>query len=110
MFYNFFVFVFLSLCGQAYSLVEPDEIPHMLDLHLFLGRKPSNVFTRRGGDDGNCPPDSGGVAEEEGDGGKREAMEGYEVSELRPDLVHYGNFPQQASLSLRLDGDWSGGA
>lgn len=78
----------------------------MLDLHLFLGRKPMNVFTRQGGDDGNCPPDGGGVAEEGGDGGKREAMEGYELSELCPDFVHYGNFPQQASLSLRLYGDW----
>lgn len=24
--------------GTAYSLVAPDEVPYLLDLHLFLGR------------------------------------------------------------------------
>lgn len=24
--------------GTAYSLVAPDELPYLLDLHLFLGR------------------------------------------------------------------------
>jgi ATP-dependent RNA helicase DDX54/DBP10 len=29
--------------GRAYSLVAVDEVPYMLDLYLFLGRKPMNV-------------------------------------------------------------------
>ncbi|KAK5582119.1 hypothetical protein RB653_003702 [Dictyostelium firmibasis] len=30
--------------GIAYSLVSPDEIPYMIDLHLYLGRKFLNKF------------------------------------------------------------------
>ena len=94
-------------CSQAYNLVEPEEIPYMLDLHLFLGRKPSNVFTR-GDTEGSCQQgdgvDNGEGGDGEGDGRKRRAIEGYEMSELRPDLVHYGNLPQQVtSRSLRDD-------
>lgn len=29
--------------GTAYSLVAYDEMPYMLDVHLFLGRQPSNT-------------------------------------------------------------------
>jgi len=29
--------------GKAYSLVAVDEVPYMLDLYLFLGKKPMNV-------------------------------------------------------------------
>ena len=31
--------------GKAYSLVAVDEVPYMLDLYLFLGRKPLNLAT-----------------------------------------------------------------
>lgn len=70
----------------------------MLDLHLFLGRKPSNVYAapKGPGPDGATVDGvgvGGGDAEEK-EGG-RGAIVGYEVSELNPDLVHYGNFPQQ---------------
>ncbi|CAN0110985.1 unnamed protein product, partial [Phaeothamnion confervicola] len=30
--------------GAAFSLVDPDELPYMLDFFLFLGRTPSNAF------------------------------------------------------------------
>ncbi|CAN0419003.1 unnamed protein product, partial [Discosporangium mesarthrocarpum] len=55
--------------GAAFNLVEPEELPYMLDMHLFLGRRPQN--------------------------GGRVAPRGYELADLRPDLVHYGNIPQQ---------------
>ncbi|CAM9214411.1 unnamed protein product, partial [Hapterophycus canaliculatus] len=95
--------------GTAYSIVDPEEIPHMLDLHLFLGRKPTNVYAApaapgpdgatvdgvgvgivAGGDEAAAGEGANGEA-----GGKRGAIVGYDVSELNPDLVHYGNFPQQ---------------
>lgn len=83
---------------QAYSIVDPEEIPHMLDLHLFLGRKPTNVYTapKGPGPDGATVDGvgaAGGDAEEKE--GERGAIVGYDVSELKPDLVHYGNFPQK---------------
>ncbi|CAM9169059.1 unnamed protein product, partial [Pylaiella littoralis] len=99
--------------GTAYSIVDPEEIPHMLDLHLFLGRKPTNVYEapEAPGPDG-ATVDGVGVGGEAAGGGAaseksaagagveagvggRGAIVGYEVSELNPDLVHYGNFPQQ---------------
>lgn len=88
----------------------------MLDLHLFLGRKPSNVYTPPGapGPDGTTIDGVGvgGAGQDGGAGGPgagagvgvggRGAIVGYDVSELNPDLVHYGNFPQQVCLSLEL--------
>ena len=84
-------------------------MPHMLDLHLFLGRKPVNVYTPPGGDDGDGSGTTivEGVGKSEGEevgGGRAEgegkAIVGYDVSELMPDLVHYGNFPQQVSFPI----------
>lgn len=75
----------------------------MLDLHLFLGRTPTNVYAPPGapGPDGTTVDGVGvggagqdGGAGGAGDGG-RGAIVGYDMSELNPDLVHYGNFPQQ---------------
>ena len=39
--------------GTAYSLVGPDEVPYVLDLHLFLGRSmklvvPGKVYDKGG--------------------------------------------------------------
>ncbi|KAN0022200.1 hypothetical protein ACTFIU_004371 [Dictyostelium citrinum] len=34
--------------GIAYSLVSPDEVPYMIDLHLYLGRKFLNKFEHEG--------------------------------------------------------------
>jgi len=31
--------------GYAFGLVEPDELPYMVDLHLFLGRRLSQGFS-----------------------------------------------------------------
>lgn len=34
--------------GTAYSLVAPDEVPYLLDLHLFLGRALTPARPREG--------------------------------------------------------------
>lgn len=75
----------------------------MLDLHLFLGRPPQNVYSPGAGDVEGVGGDG------EGDEGLQDrAPKGYEVTELTPDLVHYGNFPQQVRpqgrLCLRVEG------
>lgn len=66
----------------------------MLDLHLFLGRKPHNVY-----DSGKGLETRDGEGDE-GLGDEQKAPQGYEMSDLNPDLVHYGNLPQQVSGAL----------
>lgn len=58
--------------GYCWCLVEPDELPFMIDLHLFLGRK----------------PDTG----ESLDDDKTEAITS--LQEMTPAQVHYGSVPE----------------
>ena len=37
-----FLFSLRLAAGYAFALVEPDEMPFMVDLHLFLGRRVCN--------------------------------------------------------------------
>jgi ATP-dependent RNA helicase DDX54/DBP10 len=61
--------------GYCWSLVEPDELPYMVDLHLFLGRKLTS---------------SNGDFEAE----SKESIEPYSLDEMTPDMVHYGSVPE----------------
>lgn len=74
--------------GAAFSLVDPEELAYMVDLHLFLGRPPQNVYKAGG-------------------------YEGYTLAQLTPDLVHYGGLPQhlldEENESLRLLTERNGG-
>ena len=54
--------------GMAFNFVDPDEMPYMVDLHLFLGRRLEDT----------CPAD----------------VPGYTLSDMTVDQVHYGCFPQ----------------
>jgi ATP-dependent RNA helicase DDX54/DBP10 len=62
--------------GYCWGLVEPDELPYMIELHLFLGRRP-------------CANEIKG---EDGDKGKNELS--YTLSEMTPEMVHYGSVPE----------------
>lgn len=61
--------------GYCWGLVEPDELPYMIDLHLFLGRRPS-------------------TGEVKGEDGKPGEEVSYALSEMTPDMVHYGSVPE----------------
>ncbi|KDO30101.1 hypothetical protein SPRG_05292 [Saprolegnia parasitica CBS 223.65] len=54
--------------GMAFNFVDPDEMPYMVDLHLFLGRRLEDT----------CPAD----------------VPGYTLADMTVDQVHYGCFPQ----------------
>ncbi|OQR83125.1 DEAD/DEAH box RNA helicase [Achlya hypogyna] len=54
--------------GMAFNFVDPDEMPYMVDLHLFLGRRLTDT----------CPAD----------------VPGYTLGDMTVDQVHYGCFPQ----------------
>lgn len=49
-------------------MVDPEEMPYMIDLHLFLGRRPTS-------------------AEDESE------HKSYDLNEMTPDMVHYGSLP-----------------
>lgn len=64
--------------GFCWGLVEPDELPYMIDLHLFLGRKPNTGV--------DCTT-TDGVA-------KHGESSTYTLDEMTPDMVHYGSLPE----------------
>jgi ATP-dependent RNA helicase DDX54/DBP10 len=66
--------------GYCWGLVEPDEMPYMIDLHLFLGRKLSTGMEDKTDDE--------------------EAT--YTLNEMTPDQVHYGSVPE-AVLSREIE-------
>jgi ATP-dependent RNA helicase DDX54/DBP10 len=63
--------------GFCWGLVEPDELAYMIDLHLFLGRRPSTGLDE--------PSTTSG-----GDG----RAVAYSLSEMTPEMVHYGSVPE----------------
>jgi ATP-dependent RNA helicase DDX54/DBP10 len=76
--------------GYCWGLVEPEELPYMVDLHLFLGRK---LTSSKG-------TSTEGGAEE---GGKKStAMEPYTLNDMTPEMVHYGSVPE-AILTLEVE-------
>jgi ATP-dependent RNA helicase DDX54/DBP10 len=63
--------------GYCWGLVEPDEMPYMVDLHLFLGRPLSTGRQSTSTSDGD------------------EKMETtYTLNEMTPEDVHYGCVPE----------------
>jgi len=61
--------------GYALSLVEPDELAHIIDAHTFLGHKLDTTYT----DKTTCGDGPGGS---------------YTLEEMRPEMVHTGTLPQ----------------
>lgn len=53
--------------GFCWSLAEPDEIPYMMELHLFLGRPPAPC------------------------------SESYSLAQMTPDMVHFGSLPENVT-------------
>ena len=62
--------------GFCWCLVEPDEMPYMMDLHLFLGRRPTNS-----------------------DQIEDENSKIYTLNEMTPDMVHYGSLPESIATA-----------
>lgn len=68
--------------GFCWGLVDPDELAYMVDLHLFLGRRPST---------GMGTADAGTAS-----------MPVYSLSDMSPDMVHYGAIPESV-LTLKIE-------
>lgn len=68
--------------GYAWSLVEPEELPYMLDLLVFLGHRPATSETPDETHDETVP--------------RRDPPLSYTVKEMDPTMVHYGSIPEGA--------------
>lgn len=60
--------------GFCWGLVDPEDLPYMIDLMVFLGRKPETGLRR----------------DEDG----KETELSYTLKEMMPDMVHYGSLPE----------------
>ena len=70
--------------GYCWALVEPDEMAYMMDLHLFLGRRPSAGIENQTNESRES---------EENSGSPTQALV-YSIDEMTPDMVHYGSIPE----------------
>jgi ATP-dependent RNA helicase DDX54/DBP10 len=87
--------------GYCWGLVEPDELPYMMDLHLFLGRKPSTgaVPTTVQGKSSSSSRNSSrnnNIHKDGSDTRTEELM--YTLKDMTPEMVHYGSLPESISM------------
>ncbi len=81
--------------GFCFALVEPDELPYMVDLHLFLGRR---LCTSEGVIDTN----KGDGGDGEDSGSSDDAIESYTMNEMTPEMTHFGSIPESI-LTLEVE-------
>jgi len=78
--------------GYCWGLVDSEEMPYMVDLCLFLGRKlTTGEAEKTEAQDG-----------EDGESKTRQKDKGelvYGVKEMTPDMVHYGSVPESTSTA-----------
>lgn len=94
--------------GYCWGIVDPEELPYMVDLHVFLGRRMSTGQAERETAD-DVAEDSPGSEKEEGealngvddeskkaedDEKKGDEEVTYTLDEMTPDMVHYGSVPE----------------
>lgn len=83
--------------GYCWGIVDPEEMPYMVDLHLFLGRKLSTGYDRATINDDETK-DQGDVHDRNGEQEKDEHNNDdelvYTIDEMTPDMVHYGCVPE----------------
>lgn len=88
--------------GYCWGIVDPEEMPYMVDLHLFLGRKMSNGRVEKSETNGDAnseetkKEDETGKDEEPTDGADAREKEGifYTLDEMTPEMVHFGSVPE----------------
>jgi superfamily II DNA/RNA helicase len=88
--------------GFCWGLVDPEELPYMVELHLFLGRRLATAWKANEfkDDDDDEAVDDNTKKESENENhtspNKKEKGEWltYTLSEMTPDMVHYGGIPE----------------
>jgi len=81
--------------GYCWGVVDPEELPYMVDLHVFLGRKLSNGSAEKDdrGEGEHAGEESNGNGEEEKEDNEMDCLT-YSLAEMTPDMVHYGCIPE----------------
>jgi ATP-dependent RNA helicase DDX54/DBP10 len=84
--------------GYCWGIVDPEEMPYMIDLHVFLGRK---LSTGQEQEQESGPNDSDDVDEKRNeallsDEARHNTNEEitYTLDDMTPDMVHYGSVPE----------------
>jgi ATP-dependent RNA helicase DDX54/DBP10 len=89
--------------GFCFALIEPDELPYMVDLHLFLGRR---LCTADGVTDTDKRTETGGDDTEESGLNRvddsSQPIESYTMNEMTPEMTHYGSIPESI-LTLEVE-------
>eukprot|EP00563_Minutocellus_polymorphus_P000607 CAMPEP_0181040024 /NCGR_PEP_ID=MMETSP1070-20121207/10817_1 /TAXON_ID=265543 /ORGANISM="Minutocellus polymorphus, Strain NH13" /LENGTH=1021 /DNA_ID=CAMNT_0023117985 /DNA_START=35 /DNA_END=3100 /DNA_ORIENTATION=- len=80
--------------GYCWGIVDSEELPYMVDLHVFLGRKLSNGTVEK--DKRNAEEDDCDESNNDGDGEDGTEVEylTYNLAAMTPDMVHYGCIPE----------------
>lgn len=88
--------------GYCWGIVDPEELPYMVDLHVFLGRKMSTGQLENidsGGDDEadgseeNNAKEGAASADDDTKDAETEEVT-YTLEEMTPEMVHYGSVPE----------------
>jgi len=81
--------------GYCWSLVDPEELPYMVDLHVFLGRKLSTGReTAKKVHDETREDACDDVENQPSADDNEEAEITYSMEDMTPDMVHYGSVPE----------------
>lgn len=73
--------------GYCWGIVDPEELPYMVDLHLFLGRRMSTGLVEKIESNEDTQDDSNNVIE-------ADEEIAYTLEDMTPDMVHYGSVPE----------------
>ena len=75
--------------GYCFGLVDPEEVPYMVDLHVFLGYKLSTGRIETDNETSNENDESGSASPV-----KKYSIDSYNLDEMTPEMVHYGSVPE----------------
>lgn len=86
--------------GYCWGIVDPEETPYMVDLHVFLGRRMSDGQPEQNeaSEDVNSrgkkkEAETEGKSSDDGNMWKKEETM-YTLDEMTPEMVHYGSVPE----------------
>lgn len=82
--------------GYCWGIVDPEELPYMVDLHLFLGRKLSTGYEIKSNDDNkdNAAHEDPKDEEVANQNSTNDDEMIYSFDDMTPDMVHYGCVPE----------------
>ena len=85
--------------GYCWAIVDPEELPYMVDLHVFLGRKLSTGYEESSIKSDSNNEEKDGNQNEESKRKENEMIQNddsktYTIDEMTPDMVHYGCVPE----------------